>query len=70
MDPRLSLDPEFLRAVNPAVAVISVGADNRHGHPSAEALDRLRDVAVYRTDRQGTIEVVTDGKTYEVKTER
>ena len=67
---RLSLDPAFLRAVNPAVAVISVGADNRNGHPSAEALDRLKDVTVYRTDRQGTIEIVTDGKTYEVKTER
>ncbi|MDP3047714.1 MAG: ComEC/Rec2 family competence protein, partial [Chloroflexota bacterium] len=67
---RLSMDPEFMRAVNPAVAVISVGADNRFGHPSAEALDRLKGVAVYRTDRQGTIEVVTDGKTYEVKTER
>ena len=59
-----------MRAVNPAVAVISVGADNRYGHPSAEALDRLKGVGVYRTDRQGTIEVVTDGKTYEVKTER
>jgi competence protein ComEC len=67
---RLALDPAFLRAVNPAVAVISVGADNRYGHPSTEALERLKGVAVYRTDVQGTIEVVTDGKTYEVKTER
>jgi competence protein ComEC len=67
---QLSLDPGFLRAVNPALAVISVGADNRYGHPTAVALDRLRDVAVYRTDLQGSIEVVTDGQTYEVKTER
>jgi competence protein ComEC len=67
---QLSLDPGFLRAVNPAVAVISVGADNRYGHPAPEALDRLKGVAVYRTDLQGTIEVVTDGETYEVKTER
>jgi competence protein ComEC len=67
---RLSLDPAFLRAVNPALAVISVGADNRNGHPSAEALDRLKGVTVYRTDLQGTIEIVTDGRTYEVRTER
>jgi competence protein ComEC len=67
---RLSLDPAFLRAVNPAVAVISVGANNRNGHPSAETLDRLKDVTVYRTDQRGTIEIVTDGKTYEIKTER
>jgi competence protein ComEC len=67
---RLSLDPAFVRAVNPAVAVISVGADNRNGHPSTEALDRLKEVAVYRTDRQGTIEIVTDGKSYQVRAER
>ena len=61
-----STTPEFLAVVNPRVAVISVGADNKFGHPSGEVLDRLQKSLgpgnIYRTDRQGTIEFVTDGK--------
>jgi competence protein ComEC len=53
----------FLDAVNPALAVISVGADNIYGHPSADvlaALDRLG-VRTVRTDLAGTIVVTSDG---------
>jgi competence protein ComEC len=54
----------FLEAVSPLAAVISAGAKNRYGHPSAEALTRLEDVgaAIYRTDRHGAIEFKTDGR--------
>jgi competence protein ComEC len=52
------------------VAVISVGADNTFGHPSSEVLDRLSPAHLYRTDLQGTIELITDGKRLWVKTER
>ncbi|RLC70039.1 MAG: DNA internalization-related competence protein ComEC/Rec2 [Chloroflexi bacterium] len=60
----------FLRAVNPQLVVISVGADNRFGHPSPEVLDRLAGRTVLRTDERGTIEVVTDGTRLWVRTER
>jgi competence protein ComEC len=62
----------FLDQVDPEVALISCGADNQHGHPHDEVLDRLADygVDVYRTDLSGTIEVVTDGIEYWVRTER
>ena len=56
----------FLNAVNPELAVISVGADNRFGHPSPQVLERLEDLVeegrILRTDERGAIEVVTDGK--------
>lgn len=53
----------FLREVMPEYAVISVGEGNKYGHPTEEALSRLRDVgaAVYRTDELGTIICRSDG---------
>lgn len=54
----------FLRAVAPQYGVISVGEGNSYGHPTEDALSRLRDadVTVYRTDLQGTIICTSDGK--------
>lgn len=62
----------FLRTVNPQYAVISVGADNTYGHPTETVLSRLRDadVKTYRTDLQGTITAVSDGKKVTFQTER
>jgi beta-lactamase superfamily II metal-dependent hydrolase len=60
----------FIKAVKPEVAVISDGAANRYGHPSPEALARLKaaGVKVYRTDLQGEITIKTKGDGYEIKT--
>ncbi len=61
-----STTAEFLTVVAPRLAVISAGADNRFGHPSDEVLARLRESLesedIYRTDRHGTIEFITDGE--------
>lgn len=58
----------FLREIMPEYGIISVG-DNSYGHPTEEALSRLRDadVKVYRTDLQGDIIVSSNGKTVSVK---
>ncbi|NLG65737.1 MAG: MBL fold metallo-hydrolase [Actinobacteria bacterium] len=58
----------FLDAVQPEVAVISVGADNPYGHPSPAVLDRLaaRGVATYRTDQDRTVTIYSNGVTYSV----
>ncbi len=55
---------EFMEAVDPEYAVISVGEGNSYGHPHAEVLNRLRSmgVQVFRTDEQGTIVLESDGK--------
>jgi competence protein ComEC len=44
-------------AVRPSAAVISVGAQNRYGHPTPETLAALGRVPTYRTDRDGTVEL-------------
>lgn len=47
----------FLNQITPKIAVISVGEGNTHGHPTAEALNRLASVGadIYRTDKNGNI---------------
>jgi competence protein ComEC len=62
----------FLAAVDPAYAVLSVGAGNPFGHPAQAVLDRLGGlgVTVLRTDKQGTVEFVTDGQRLWIRTER
>ncbi len=65
---------EFLAVVDPQLAVISVGAENRFGHPSDEVITRLEERIgsenIYRTDDQGTIEFITDGERLWVRLER
>jgi competence protein ComEC len=62
---------EFLAAVHPAAAIISVGADNPYGHPSADVLTALARVGarVVRTDQLGTIIVRTDGRAITLEAE-
>ena len=64
----------FIDAVGPAVALISVGGDNSFGHPNDEVIGRLmRQIGgenIYRTDRHGDVEFVTDGVELWVETQR
>ena len=55
---------QFLREVAPQYAVISVGTGNSYGHPTADTLSKLRDAGVrtLRTDLQGDIICVSDGR--------
>ena len=55
-----------------AVAVISAGAGNSYGHPTASVLARLKasGAKVYRTDLDGTVNIKTDGKSWQIETER
>ena len=57
------LNQGLLDAVKPELAVISVGENNRFGHPSSEVLNMLKEakVEVLRTDEQGDVEVITNG---------
>jgi competence protein ComEC len=53
-------EPAFLDAVDPAVALVSVGVDNDYGHPNGPLLDRLvrGGARVLRTDRSGDLAAV------------
>ena len=61
---------DFLQAVAPEYAVISVGKDNHFGHPHEDTLTRLlsQHSKIYRTDQQGAIVFKTDGRTLAVDT--
>jgi len=54
---------EFLRAVKPKQAIISVGKDNDYGHPHLRVLRRLErlGIKILRTDEIGDIEMMSDG---------
>jgi competence protein ComEC len=58
---RTSSTPAFVRAVSPAVAVISVGAGNPHGHPHPEVVDAYAAVPLLRTDLDGDVTLRSDG---------
>lgn len=65
-----SSSPRFVRAVSPAVAVVSVGARNSYGHPADEVLARYGRSRLYRTDLAGTVTLATDGTRLWVRTGR
>ena len=61
---RYSTSEEFLKTVSPTYALISVGKDNKYGHPSPEIIGRLEQFGtkILRTDESGTIILKSDGK--------
>lgn len=63
-----SSDEQFLSAISPELCVIQVG-ENKYGHPSKEALESMSasGCKVWRTDRSGTLTIVSDGERYWVK---
>ncbi|UOE96249.1 MBL fold metallo-hydrolase [Alkalihalobacillus sp. LMS39] len=67
-----STSSEFLKAINPEVAIYSAGSGNSYGHPHQEVIDRVlsNDIALYGTDIHGTIIVRTNGTNYDITSER
>ncbi|AFA48441.1 DNA internalization-related competence protein ComEC/Rec2 [Acetobacterium woodii] len=61
---KTSSTPAFIQAIEPEMAVISVGAHNLFGHPSDEVLHRLEDndITTLRTDKNGAIEITSNGE--------
>ena len=52
---KTSSGKEFINEINPKYSIISVGKNNRYGHPNKEVLDTLNDSKIYRTDQDGSI---------------
>ena len=52
---KTSSDKNFIDEMNPKNSIISVGKNNRYGHPNKEALNNLANTKIYRTDQDGSI---------------
>ena len=63
---------DFLNMVRPDYAVISVGEGNKYNHPGSDAIDRLESVGsnIYRTDKNGDVKFISDGKDILVEVEK
>lgn len=59
-----STSEEFLNSVSPKIAVISVGKENKFGHPHQEVLEILEKnaIKILRTDLNGDIKIISDGE--------
>ena len=52
---KTSSSEEFINEINPKYSIISVGKNNRYGHPNKEAVNNLKNSKIYRTDEDGSI---------------
>ena len=60
---------KFLNEVKPKYAIIEVGKDNDYGHPKKVVLQKLEKIGaeIYRTDQDGTIHLISDGKNIKIE---
>jgi competence protein ComEC len=58
----------LINQARPEIGVISVGANNSFGHPNPDTVARYESAGtkLYRTDKDGMVEIVTDGEQYKV----
>ncbi len=66
---RTGLTPEILAVLHPKLATISVGEHNSYGHPAPNTLSSLQNAGatIYRTDKEGTLRLISDGKSYNLR---
>ena len=62
-----SSSKEFINEIAPKYSLISVGRNNRYGHPKSEVLDNLLQSNIYRTDLSGGIEIKINNNKYQIK---
>lgn len=65
---KTSTGSSFIKKINPKYSIISVGENNRYGHPNNEALKNLANSKIYRTDLDGSIEIKLNKNGYRIRT--
>ena len=65
---KTSTSNKFIDKINPKYSIISVGKNNRYGHPNSEVLDILNNSSIYRTDRDGSIVFKIKNSVLEIET--
>lgn len=62
-----SSSKKFINEINPKYSLISVGENNRYGHPKKSVLNTLSNSEIYRTDLDGNIEIEFNNKGYNIR---
>lgn len=65
---KTSSSEEFINTIEPKYSIISVGTNNRYGHPNKEVLENLENSKVYRTDIDGSLRFEINNKNLKIKT--
>lgn len=65
---KTSTGSRFIKKINPKYSIISVGENNRYGHPNKNTLKNLKDTTIFRTDLNGSIKIKLKKNKYEIKT--
>lgn len=65
---KTSSSKEFINEINPKYSIISVGKNNRYGHPNKEVLKNLKNSQIYRTDEDGSIMVKIKNNELKIET--
>ena len=65
---KTSSSKNFINEINPKYSIISVGKNNRYGHPNKDVLDNLNNSKIYRTDLDGSIMFKIKNNELEIKT--
>ena len=63
-----SSNKEFISTIKPKYSLISVGENNRYGHPNKEVLNNLDNSKIYRTDINGEIQIKIIRNNFSIKT--
>ena len=63
-----SSSKEFINSVNPKYSIISVGKNNRYGHPKESVLKTIKNSNIYRTDLNGTVMLKIKSNKFNIKT--
>ena len=69
---KTALNEGFVKTLSPEISIISVGERNSYGHPNQGLINFLETIAskVYRTDKNGTVEIVSDGNSWYTNSQR
>lgn len=65
---KTSSSKEFINTINPKYSLISVGKNNKYGHPNKEVLEILNELKIYRTDIDGSIMFKIKNNKLDIKT--
>lgn len=63
-----SSSKKFIDSISPKYGLISVGKNNRYGHPKDSVLDTLSNSKIYRTDQDGSVEIKLNKTNYKIRT--